>query len=191
MIIIIKPLGVTKDVTERVAESIQKFFSLTEVRFPEAGFDALDDDLDIIDSYNVGERLFSCLPWSDEDTVLIGVTAKPLRGEIGGRALVTEWCANQPIRSPAIISKYRTDIDAKNEAHSLERLAKLAIHELVHTFDIRHCSKKDCIMFNSNGDVGTYDRMKDLCEDCQKKLNDKLEQRHEKFGFKYLGEKSW
>lgn len=50
------------------------------------------------------------------------------------------------------------------------RLAKVAVHEVGHTFDLAHCPSRGCLMQDARGKVATTDREDDLCPVCRRKL---------------------
>jgi archaemetzincin len=51
------------------------------------------------------------------------------------------------------------------------RIVKEAIHEIGHTFGLRHCSRDLCIMFKSKTILDTDKKNKEFCESCQRLLN--------------------
>jgi archaemetzincin len=51
------------------------------------------------------------------------------------------------------------------------RIVKEAIHEIGHTFGLRHCLRDFCIMFKSKTILDTDKKNKDFCVSCQSLLN--------------------
>src|ERR671918_2459678 len=51
------------------------------------------------------------------------------------------------------------------------RIMKEAIHEICHTFGLRHCLRNFCIMFKSKTILDTDKKNRDFCESCQSLLN--------------------
>ncbi len=51
-----------------------------------------------------------------------------------------------------------------------KRALKEAIHELGHTFGLKHCKSPDCIMHFSNSIADTDRKREDFCPNCLKKL---------------------
>jgi archaemetzincin len=51
------------------------------------------------------------------------------------------------------------------------RIVKEAIHEIGHTFGLRHCVRDFCIMFKSKTILDTDKKNKNFCEICQSLLN--------------------
>jgi len=58
----------------------------------------------------------------------------------------------------------------KDEMISFNRIIKEAIHELGHTYGIKHCSNKDCVMFFSNSIIDTDKKSSFFCNMCREKL---------------------
>lgn len=56
----------------------------------------------------------------------------------------------------------------------IERAVKEAIHELGHTFGLRHCPNPRCIMHFSNGIRDTDYKSADFCAECASQLYPKL-----------------
>jgi archaemetzincin len=55
------------------------------------------------------------------------------------------------------------------------RIVKEAIHEIGHTFGLRHCLRDFCIMFKSKIILDTDKKNKDFCESCESLLNASLQ----------------
>lgn len=51
-----------------------------------------------------------------------------------------------------------------------ERLNRVVIHEIGHTFGLAHCPDKDCLMADAEGSVKSVDRASRFCRDCQRRL---------------------
>jgi len=62
----------------------------------------------------------------------------------------------------------------KNEKLFFDRVAKEAVHELGHTFSLRHCGNQKCVMYFSNSLRDTDIKEADFCEQCREKLEIKL-----------------
>lgn len=69
-----------------------------------------------------------------------------------------------------VISRFRVQRDARDEVHTRERLAKTVVHEVGHTFGLRHCPNHGCLMEDGKGSVKTTDHEYDLCDDCRRLL---------------------
>jgi archaemetzincin len=59
----------------------------------------------------------------------------------------------------------------ENEALFLERTIKEAIHELGHTFGLRHCSSRLCVMAFSNSLLDTDYKNREFCSKCARMLD--------------------
>lgn len=78
-------------------------------------------------------------------------------GTIGGRTCV--------------LSGFRLQREKVGRERYLERLRRVANHELGHTFGLRHCTTSGCLMQDMGGKVATVDASDGrLCERCAAKL---------------------
>ncbi len=68
-----------------------------------------------------------------------------------------------------VISTFRTTRGVSLSV-ARQRLAKVAVHEVGHTFDLAHCPSRGCLMEDAMGKVATCDREDDLCPRCRKAL---------------------
>lgn len=70
----------------------------------------------------------------------------------------------------SVVSDFRLKKSAKDKNHLQERLVKVVLHELGHTFGLPHCtSDKRCLMEDADGTIKSVDREeKYLCESCKK-----------------------
>jgi archaemetzincin len=66
-----------------------------------------------------------------------------------------------------VISSFRCRKKARNLSHSMERLAKVAVHEIGHTLGLDHCPTAGCLMEDAMGKVVTTDRERDFCPRCR------------------------
>ncbi len=62
----------------------------------------------------------------------------------------------------------------KNDKLFMERVLKEAVHELGHTFGLRHCQNAKCVMHFSNSLMDTDAKQADFCEECQRELEIRL-----------------
>jgi archaemetzincin len=66
-----------------------------------------------------------------------------------------------------VISSFRCRKKARGAAHAIERLAKVAVHEIGHTLGLPHCPTRGCLMEDAMGKVVTTDRERDFCPRCR------------------------
>ncbi|MFB3888331.1 MAG: archaemetzincin family Zn-dependent metalloprotease [Candidatus Bathyarchaeia archaeon] len=52
----------------------------------------------------------------------------------------------------------------------LERAAKEAVHEVGHTFGLRHCARSSCVMYFSNSIIDTDHKRSLFCERCYNRV---------------------
>lgn len=52
----------------------------------------------------------------------------------------------------------------------LKRVIKEAVHELGHTFGLKHCSNSDCVMFFSNSLYDTDRKSNEFCPSCKSRV---------------------
>ncbi|MBS7611306.1 archaemetzincin family Zn-dependent metalloprotease [Candidatus Bathyarchaeota archaeon] len=79
----------------------------------------------------------------------------------------------------AIISLARLDThfygDSFNERLFMDRTVKEAVHEICHTYGLRHCPNPRCVMHFSNSILDTDFKSKLPCASCMRKLTAILE----------------
>lgn len=86
------------------------------------------------------------------------------------KGAVTDWGVMGLGELPGtatVISSFRCRKKARNQAHAVERLAKVAVHEIGHTLGLDHCPNLGCLMEDAMGKVVTTDREHDFCERCR------------------------
>ncbi|MFC2146291.1 zinc-dependent metalloprotease family protein, partial [Acidobacteriota bacterium] len=72
---------------------------------------------------------------------------------------------------PCVVSTFRLRRNAKSGKHFMERLIKVVIHELGHTFGASHCPEKGCVMEDARGTIKTVDAGGvGFCSRCREKL---------------------
>jgi archaemetzincin len=76
-----------------------------------------------------------------------------------------------------IVSTHRLDSGPETLHHPdvfLSRMIKEAIHELGHTFNLRHCPEAACSMHYCRSEADVDRKSKDLCRYCRVMLDDEL-----------------
>ena len=78
------------------------------------------------------------------------------------------------VSGTAIVSLYRLRQEyyglAPDETLFLERATKEIVHELGHTFGLKHCSNNKCVMHFSNGLADTDLKEAYFCPECRPKI---------------------
>jgi archaemetzincin len=69
----------------------------------------------------------------------------------------------------AVVSSFRCRRHVR-EVSMLERLGRVAIHELGHTLGLPHCETYGCYLEDAGGTVDTIDRETFLCAPCQTRI---------------------
>ena len=71
-----------------------------------------------------------------------------------------------------VISTFRLKKNARDKEHVNDRVVKVALHELGHTFGLPHCNSSNiCLMRDAEGTIKSVDtEEKILCSNCRNKL---------------------
>ncbi len=71
-----------------------------------------------------------------------------------------------------VVSTYRL---SNPKSQLLNRLRKVAVHEIGHTFGLSHCKSFDCVMADANGKIKTVDQNSEsFCTKCRKQLDNNM-----------------
>ncbi|SRR5271157_1050903 len=174
-LIAIVPLGkVEEDVLRVVADSLQGI-----LRLPVDIWDAMPIPEDAFmrarNQYNaMGIIRYLAENHSDSGLKVLGIMGKDICNPIityvfgeaymGGRA--------------AVMSSARLSANLSGEPASrerfLDRVVKVALHEIGHTFNIPHCHTGRCVMRASNNLTELDDKLNYLCDYCEIFLLDAL-----------------
>jgi archaemetzincin len=167
--IYVVPMGdVIEDHLASIAESIAEQFGLAVRVAPNQGIPgyALDASRQQYNSNMILKRLIELCP--PEALKVLGVTHvdlfNPIFSYVFGEAQFGGRCT--------VISSYRLGHDGGGGAPPgcpplISRLEKEAIHELGHTFGLRHCMDPDCVMNYSTGVACADRKFAFLCPACR------------------------
>jgi len=180
-VIYIQPIGDFDDtcnaLIKHTAEYIQIFFGLRTVVLKNLGNDIFPDtitrrgeynDTQVYAPYILNEILAKRMP--RDAITLMALTEKDLYPN-------PDWnfvfgLANLR-KSVGVTSLYRLlekQDDRIDKTRSLERLIKVASHEISHMFTIHHCTHAVCTMNGSNSLPETDQKPNRLCSQCTAKL---------------------
>ncbi|MFO7913123.1 MAG: archaemetzincin family Zn-dependent metalloprotease [Desulfotignum sp.] len=172
-LILVSPVGdITDDISVAVADKVAKVFK-TEVRIvsllPDIAF-AYDVDRNQYWSTRVLEELEKNAP--EHCLKVVAITKNDLfipilthvygEAQLGGKAAVVS------------ISRLNTGLDALGTAGFMDRIVKEAIHELGHTFDLRHCEDPMCIMHYCRKIADVDQKLNRFCRYCSIYLSDSI-----------------
>lgn len=163
------PLGeVFDEHLQRVAESIEDQFGLPVKITGNQGIPLYALDIDR-EQYNSNLILKRLIDNTAKDALkVLGVTGidlfNPIFSFVYGEAQFKGRCA--------VVSTYRLRGDPDREGAAgcpplVSRLEKEAIHELGHTFGLRHCADPDCVMHYSVGLECADRKFSFFCRACR------------------------
>ncbi len=116
----------------------------------------------------------------DSVAVILGVTNKDIsttkRNPDGSvlepKSRYEDWGVFGLGRRPgnaSIISTFRVKGGSKLQ---IERMQKIALHELGHNLGLKHCPSEGCVMRDAAEKISTIDQVKaQLCENCLKEID--------------------
>ncbi|MBW1783765.1 MAG: archaemetzincin family Zn-dependent metalloprotease [Deltaproteobacteria bacterium] len=179
-IIVISPLGdVDPLVLSRIGREISRIFGydietcplLKDLEF------ALDIDRGQYHSTEILEALAAIAPPQalkvlaivDVDLFIPILTHVYGEAQLGGQACIVSSCRLKEALSPA-----------GNPEGLTRRLVKESIHELGHTFNLRHCKDPACIMHYCRTVKDVDRKSSELCRYCTILLGDEIDRRHER-----------
>lgn len=172
--VVISPIGdASADLLDAIAEEITRVFGFETDVVPllDAIHFAFDPVRCQYHSTPVLEKLSAAAPSyalkvlgiAREDLFIPILTHVYGEAELGGKS--------------CLVSTYRLKEDLSLSSDGLvyqERVIKEAVHELGHTFDLRHCTDKTCIMHYCHSIADVDRKGKDLCRYCSVLLADEL-----------------
>jgi archaemetzincin len=172
--IIISPIGnLDSAVIESVCKGISRIFGFTVdvlALLENADF-ALDAGRNQYHSTPILERLEKCAPSpalkviavTDLDLFIPVLTHVYGEAQLGGKA--------------CIVSIYRLQssfIQTSTNDPFIPRIIKEALHELGHTFNLRHCREHACIMHYCRSETDVDKKSDQLCRYCKILLEDEI-----------------
>jgi archaemetzincin len=112
--------------------------------------------------------------YADGALKTLGVTAKDIANPILTHVFGEAYMDGRT----AVMSSFRLGMNPGGKPVSreqfLERVVKVAIHEIGHTFNIPHCHQDRCVMRASNGLMELDDKLNYLCSYCELFLTEAL-----------------
>lgn len=151
---------------EKLADLLNKDF--TNLKFYRKGNAELPDDAynNFRDQYLAGR----VLDHLREEGIKIWVTQRDIYGK-GSNYVFGET----EYRGPILLSTKRLKPEFYDEKPDsdvlLNRLRKECIHELGHSFGLKHCDNENCVMRFSNSIKAVDEKNKEFCEECQVEIS--------------------
>lgn len=171
-LIIVSPVGgVPANLCRAVAESVTVLFGcptrvaslVTDIAF------AFDRDRNQYHSTPILEALAAAAPAACHK--ILGLT----EGDLYIPILTYVFGEAQLNGRACIVSTSRLAEDIIADNRGLERrLIKEAVHELGHTFNLRHCEERTCIMHYCRGVRDVDRKARDFCRHCRVMLSDEI-----------------
>ncbi len=172
--IVISPIGdFDAEITESVKNGIRSIYGFPATILPlleNAGF-AFDSLRNQYHSTPILEKLESFAPpfaikvlaIIEVDLFIPVLTHVYGEAQLGGRTCIVSTCRLKSSFLPARI----------NGSH-IQRIVKEAIHELGHTFNLRHCREQSCIMHYCRTELDVDRKSDQLCRYCKILLEDEI-----------------
>ncbi len=107
----------------------------------------------------------------EDGIVLMAITAKDLYPKKEWNFVFGLASYHERIGVSSMKRLYRAAIDSLNYGSCLNRLIKIASHEIGHMFTLKHCIYAFCTMNGSNSLEETDVQPNRLCSECLKKIN--------------------
>jgi archaemetzincin len=165
--------GFPEELTETVGRAIQKIFGFKTAFHPfmtDLSF-AFDANREQYHSTPILKQLAASAPdWTLKIIALVEVDLFiPILTHVYGEA--------QLGGKACIVSSYRLKDEPwrpNSKEKLLERMVKESIHELGHTFNLRHCRDHKCIMHYCRGEADVDLKSEELCRYCRIMLHDEI-----------------
>lgn len=110
----------------------------------------------------LADAILKSLPLPEDESRLVGIVDVDI---YSGTLNFVFGIAELPGKR-ALISTYRLGLGNVPRGLLIERLTKEIVHELGHTFGLRHCSNRKCVMCFSNSIGDTDYKSARLCRNC-------------------------
>ena len=172
--ILISPIGeLDSDLIEAIAEEIERVFGYkTEIGsiLEDLSF-ALDQNRQQYNSTLILDQLAAKIPANAVKLIAIAqvdlfipiLTHVYGEAQLGGAVcVVSTFRLNEGPSGVNILKKYN------------DRIVKEAIHELGHTFNLRHCPEQTCIMHYCRNEEDVDRKSDQLCRYCKIMLDDEI-----------------
>lgn len=172
--------GFSKNKTEFIAKAIDSFYGVKTVilpekkLYPEAFVNIKSpryraDSIIYIQMRNLPDTLDYIIGLTDKD---ISTTKKANGKMVLPASKYKDWgimgLGFCPGKS-CVVSTFR--LKHNKQKIYLERLKKVAIHEVGHNLGLPHCKNKHCVMTDAVESIATIDKESfSLCEDCRNKI---------------------
>ncbi|MBS1704890.1 MAG: matrixin family metalloprotease [Armatimonadetes bacterium] len=166
--VIIQPLGKVKDSeVQAVTKKLQRMLAVQvivykAVALPKSAF------YQPRSRYRAEKLLDFLAPMAPDQGSILGLTDVDISTAKGK---IVDWGVFGLGRMPGqacVISSYRLGKNIEKVSR-LERLARVAVHEVGHNLGLPHCPTKNCLMEDAKGLISTVDSETDFCKLCRKK----------------------
>ena len=172
-LILVSPVGdIAEDISIAVAQKIRTIFK-TDARvmpiLPDIAF-AYDVDRNQYYSTKILEKLEQTAP--NHCLKVVAITKKDLfipilthvygEAQLGGKSAIIS------------IARLNTGLETVGTASFMDRIVKEAVHELGHTFDLRHCEDPLCIMHYCRKIADVDHKLSRFCRYCSILLSDSI-----------------
>ena len=96
---------------------------------------------------------------------VIGITAVDISTKSGEHQDWAVFGLGELPGNACVVSKFR--LRKQGELRARKRLARVAIHEVVHTLGLDHCPNHGCIMADAKGAIASVDAGAKFCDSCR------------------------
>lgn len=156
-----RPEPVKGGITTTSGETTRPVAGINEIQYYAAPFLQLAHDF----AYGIGKEYLKVLGVTDLDLYTDDLNFIFGQAEISGRAALISTARLR-------FQKFHSIGRRRLESHEvfIERMLKEAVHELGHTFGMRHCNNRSCVMAFSNCLEDTDYKSDQYCDRCRAML---------------------